>query len=212
MVGHGDPIRYGIVTSLARPENNITGISFLVDELGIKVLELLKEAVPKVVRVAFIVNPDNPGADPWLERVRATAPRLGIVVRPVHLRTVPDLERELQALGRERVDGISLVPEAFILTNRQRILDFALAHGAPAVAPHPAFTSSGALLSYSPHSLSIVRDVARYVDRLLRGAKPRDLPIEQPSRFELVINLKTAKALAVTIPPALLLRADQIIE
>jgi putative ABC transport system substrate-binding protein len=144
--------------------------------------------------------------------VRATAPRLGIVVRPVHLRTVPDLERELQALGRERVDGISLVPEAFILTNRQRILDFALAHGAPAVAPHPAFASSGALLSYSPHSLSIVRDVARYVDRLLRGAKPRDLPIEQPSRFELVINLKTAKALAVTIPPALLLRADQIIE
>jgi putative tryptophan/tyrosine transport system substrate-binding protein len=212
MVGHGDPIRYGLVTSLARPENNITGVSFLADELGIKALELLKEAAPKVVRVAFLVNPDNPGAEPWLVRARAAAPRLGIGVRPVHVRTVADLERELGALTREPADAISLVPEAFILTNRQRILDFALAHRMPSVGPHPALASSGALLSYSPHLSSMMRDVARYVDRLLRGAKPRDLPIEQPSRFELIINLKTAKALGITIPPSLLARADQVIE
>ena len=212
MVGHGDPIRYGIVTNLARPENNITGVSFLVDELGIKVIELLKEAAPKVMRVAFFVNPDNPGAAPWLERARAAAPGLGIVVRPVQIRIIEDLERELGALSRERVDAISLVPEAFILTNRQRILDFALGHRLPSVGPHPALAGSGALLSYSPHSISIIRDVARYADRILRGAKPRDLPIEQPSRFELIINLKTARALDLAIPPSLLARADQVIE
>ena len=212
MLGHGDPIRYGIVTNLARPENNITGVSFLADELGIKVLELLKEAAPKVVRVTFFVNPDNPAAEPWLERARAAAPQLGVEVRPVQIRTVADLERELEALTREPADAISLVPEAFILTNRQRILDFALAQGMPSVGPHPALARSGALLSYSPHILSMIRDAVRYVDRLLRGAKPRDLPIEQPSRFELIINLKTAKALGITIPPSLLLRADQVIE
>lgn len=212
MVGHGDPVRYGLVANLARPENNITGVSFLADELGIKVLELLKEAAPKVVRVAFAVNPDNPGAGPWLERARAAAPRLGLAVRPVEIRNAADLERELGALVRERADAISLVPEAFILTNRQRILDFARAHGIVAVGPHATFANSGALLSYSPHALSMIKDVARYADRLLRGAKPRDLPIEQPSRFELIINLTTAKALGVTIPPSLLLRADQVLE
>lgn len=212
MVGHGDPIRYGLVTNLARPESNITGVSFLADELGIKVLELLKETAPKVVRVAFFVNPDNPGAEPWLERARAAAPGLGVRVRPVQIRTVTDLERELEVLAREPADAISLVPEAFILTNRQRILDFALTHGMPSVGPHAALARSGALLSYSPHSLAMMRDVARYVDRLLRGAKPRDLPIEQPSRFELIVNLKTAKALGLTVSPSLLARADQVIQ
>jgi putative ABC transport system substrate-binding protein len=212
MVGHGDPIRYGFVTNLARPENNITGVSFLADELGIKVLELLKEAAPKVVRVAFFVNPDNPAAHIWLERARAAAPRLGIAVRPVEIRTTVDLERDLATLVRERVDAISLVPEAFILTNRQRIIDAALARDMPVVGPHPFFANSGALLSYSPHLGSMIKDVARYADRLLRGAKPRDLPIEEPSRFELIINLKTAKALRLTIPQTVLLRADQVIE
>jgi putative ABC transport system substrate-binding protein len=212
MVGHGDPIRYGLVANLSRPENNITGVSFLADELGIKVLELLKEAAPKVVRVAFVVNPDNPGAGPWLERARAAAPRLGLAVRPVEIRNAADLDRELGALAREPVDAFSLVPEAFVITNRQRILDFARAHGILAVGPHAAFANSGALLSYFPHPLSMMKDVARYADRLLRGAKPRDLPIEQPSRFELIINLKTAKALGLTIPPSILLRADQVIE
>jgi putative ABC transport system substrate-binding protein len=212
MVGHGDPVRYGLVTNLVRPENNITGVSFLVDALGIKVLELLKEAAPRIARVALFVNPDNPGAAPWLERARAAAPQLGLAVRPVEIRSVADLERELTALTRERVDAISLVPEALIITNRQRIMDFALAHGVPVGGPHPAFASSGALLSYSPHQPTMIKDVARYADRLLRGAKPRDLPIEEPSRFELVLNARTAKSLNLTLPPALLLRADRVIE
>jgi putative ABC transport system substrate-binding protein len=212
MVGHGDPVRYGLVTNLARPENNITGVSFLADELGIKVLELLKEAAPKVVRVAFLINRDNPAAGPWLERARAAAPLLGISVRAVEIRTLADLERDLEALVREPADAISLVPEAFILTNRQRIIDFAVARGMPVVGPHILFANSGALLSYSVHLRSMIKDVARYADRLLRGAKPRDLPIEQPTKFELVINLKTAKALGLTIPQSLLQRADQVIE
>lgn len=212
MVGHGDPIRYGLVANLARPENNITGVSFLADELGIKVLELVKEAAPKVVRVALVVNPDNPGAGPWLERARAAAPRLGLAVRPLEIRNAADLERELEALAREPADAISLVPEAFVVTNRQRILDFARAHGIVAAGPHAAFANSGALLSYSPHYLSMIKDVARYADRLLRGAKPRDLPIEQPSKFELIVNSKTARELGLTIPPSLLLRADRVIE
>ena len=212
MVGHGDPVRYGLVTNLARPENNITGVSFVADELGIKVLELLKDVAPKVSRVAFFVNPDNPAAGPWLERARSVAPRLGIAVRPIEIRTAPDLEQALAALVREPAEAISLVPEAFIMANRQRILDFAVAHGMPAVGPLSAFATSGALLSYSPHFASMIKDVARYTDRLLRGAKPHELPIEEPSRFELVINLKTAKALRLTIPPSMLLRADQLIE
>ena len=212
MFGHGDPVRYGLVTNLARPENNITGVSFLADELGIKVLELLKEAAPKVVRVAFFVNPDNVAAVPWLERARAAAPRLGVAVHPVEVRTTVDLERELGTLGRESADAISLPPEAFIVSSRQRIIDVALARGIPVVGPHPFFATSGALVSYSPHLVSMIKDVARYIDRLLRGAKPRDLPIEQPSRFELIINLKTAHALGLTIPPSLLARADQVIQ
>jgi putative tryptophan/tyrosine transport system substrate-binding protein len=212
MVGHGDPVRYGLVTNLARPENNITGVSFLADELGIKVLELLREAAPKVMRVVFFVNPDNPGARPWLERARAAAPSLGISVLPVEVRTVSDLERELGVLAREPADAISLVPEALMLTNRERIIDFAVARGMPAVGPHASFAASGALLAYSVHLRSMIKDVARYADRLLRGAKPPELPIEQPSRFELVINLKTAKALGLTIPAALLARADRVIE
>ena len=212
MVGHGDPVRYGLVTNLARPENNITGVSFLADEMGIKVLELLKDAAPKVVRVALFVNPENPGAAPWLQRARAAAPLLRISVRPVEVRTVADLERELDALVHEPADAISLVPEAFVLTNRQRIIDFAVRRGMPVVGPHPAIANAGGLLSYSVHLPSMIRDVARYADRLLRGARPHELPVEEPSRFELIINLKTARALGLTIPPSLLLRADHVIE
>jgi putative tryptophan/tyrosine transport system substrate-binding protein len=130
----------------------------------------------------------------------------------VEVRTTVDLERELGALVREPADAISLVPEAFIITNRQRIIDAALLRRVPAVGPHRAFATSGALLSYSPHFLSMIKDVARYAGRLLRGARPGDLPIEEPSRFELILNRKTARTLDLTIPPSLLARADQVIE
>jgi putative ABC transport system substrate-binding protein len=212
MVGHGDPVRYGIVKSLAQPEGNITGTAFLVNEVGVKVLELLKEAVPTAVRVGLFVNPDNPGAGPLLDAARDAAPRLGLSIRALEVSTSTDLSRLLEALAREGVDAFWLPPEAFLLAKRQQILDFALSHRVPAVGPHPAFTSSGALISYSPHFPSLMRASASYVDRLLRGARPRDLPIEQPSRFELIINARTAKALGLTLPPSILLRADRVLE
>jgi putative ABC transport system substrate-binding protein len=206
MVGHG------LVKNLARPEGNITGISFNVNEVGIKLLDLLKEAVPRVVRVGFFVNPDNPGAAPLIEAARAAAPQLGLTIRPVEVSTPANLEQALTALSKEGVDALWLGPEAFIVANRQRIVDFARAHRLPAVGGSPGFVHAGALMSYSPHWPSLMRVAARYVDKLLRGAKPRDLPIEQPDRFELIVNAKTAKALGLTLPPALLLRVDQVIE
>jgi putative ABC transport system substrate-binding protein len=212
MVGHGDPVRYGVVKNLARPEGNTTGTAFLVNEVGVKVLELLKEAVPSATRVAFFVNPDNPGARPLLEAAREAAPRLGFTIRPVEIASASDLHRELAALPRDGVDAMWLGPEAFLLTNRDEILGFALARRLPAVGASPAFAASGALLSYAPHYPSMVRTSAAYVDKILKGAKPHDLPIEQPARFELIINAKTAKLLGIAVPPALLLRADRVIE
>jgi putative ABC transport system substrate-binding protein len=212
MIGHGDPIRYGIVTSFARPEGNTTGTAFLVNEVGVKLLELLKEALPGAGRVGFFVNPDNPGAAPLLDAARQAAPRLGLTIRPVEVRTPGELSRQLDALARDGVEALWLAPEAFLLTNRQQILDFALARRIPAVGTSPAYASAGALLTYSPHFPSLVRASARYVDRILRGARPRDLPVEQPSRFELIVNARTATTLGLTLAPALLLRADRVIE
>jgi putative ABC transport system substrate-binding protein len=212
MVGHGDPVRYGLVTSRARPDNNLTGISFNVNEVGVKLLDLLKEAAPQVRRVGFFVNPENAGAAPLIEAARAAAPHLGLVIRPAEVSSVGTLEEVLAALAREGVDALCLGPEAFIIANRQRILDFARAHRLPAVGGTPSFAHSGALMTYSAHWPSIVRAAARYTDRLLRGVKAADLPIEQPDRFELIVNARSAKALGLTLSPALLARVDQLIE
>jgi putative ABC transport system substrate-binding protein len=212
MVGHGDPVRYGLVTNLARPEGNITGVSFNVNEVGIKLLDLLKEAVPGVRRVGFFVNPENVGAAPLIEVARAVAPQLGLVIRPVEVSNAANLEEALSALSKEGVDALWLGPEAFIVANRQRILDFARVHRLPAVGGSPSFAASGALMTYSAHLPSLIRVSARYTDRLLRGARPGDLPIEQPDRFELIVNTRTAKALGLTLSPALLARVDQLIE
>ncbi|HEV8474919.1 MAG TPA: ABC transporter substrate-binding protein [Methylomirabilota bacterium] len=212
MLGNGDPVRYGLVTNLARPEANVTGLSFLVDEVSIKMIELLREAIPKSERVAVFVNQTNPGAAPFLADLKVAAPRLGITVRPVAVNTVEELEAALAALQRTPVDAFFLAPESFIGSQRQRIIDFATARRWPVVSPARAFVDAGALMSYGPHGPSIFRQAAIYVDKLLRGAKPADLPVEQPTKFELVINLKAAKALGLTIQPSVLGRADQVIE
>lgn len=212
MHGHGDPVRYGLVTNLARPEGNITGTSFQVNEVGIKLLELLKEAVPSVVRVAFFVNPENPGASPLLEAVRRAAPGLGLQIRPVEVIHTAGIERALDELARERVDAIWIGPEAVLLVNRRLIVDFALRHRIPAVGPAPVFAEAGALMSYAPHGPTLTRATVGYVDKLLKGATPRDLPIERPTRFELVVNARTARALGLTLPTALLVRIDRTID
>jgi putative ABC transport system substrate-binding protein len=212
MLGNGDPVRYGLVTNLARPEANVTGISFLVNEMTIKTVELLKQAVPKIERLAVFVNPTNPGAAPLLEDLAKAAPRLGVKISPVEVSTVQELDRALAALQRERVDAFFLGSEAFIWLQRHRIVDFATAHRWPAVSPGANFLDAGTLLSYAPPLPAIYRQAAVYTDKLLRGAKPADLPVEDPSKFELIVNQKAAAALGLTIPPSLLLRADRVIK
>ncbi len=212
MLGNGDPVRYGLVSNLARPEGNVTGLSFLVNEVSIKLIELLKEAIPKTERVAVFVNQTNPGAAPFLADLMSVAPRLGIKARPVEANTIDELDRALTALTREPVNAVFLVPESFIFSQRQRIIEFAMVHRWPAVGPLRPYVEAGGLMSYSPHASTLYRQAAVYVDKLLRGAKPADLPVEQPTRFELVINLKTAKALGLTIPPSVLGRADEVIQ
>jgi putative ABC transport system substrate-binding protein len=212
MLGNGDPVRYGLVTNLARPESNVTGLSFLVNEVSIKLIELLKEVIPKTERVAVFVNPTNPGAAPFLADLTSVAPQLGIKVRPVEVNTIDELDRALTALTREPVNAVFLVPESFIFSQRQRIIEFAMVHRWPAAGPLRAYVEAGGLMSYGPHNPTLFRQAAVYVDKLLRGAKPADLPVEQPTKFELVINLKTAKTLGLTIPPSVLVRADEVIQ
>ena len=212
MLGNGDPVRFGLVTNLVRPEANVTGLSFLVNEVSIKLIELLKEASPKIERVAVFVNQTNPGAESLLADVTSVAPRLGIKVRPVGVNTVDELDRELTALTSEPVNAVYLVPESFIFSQRQRIIEFAMVRRWPVVGPLRGYPEAGGLMSYAPLASTLYRQTAVYVDKLLRGAKPADLPVEQPSKFELVINLKTAKALGLTIPPSLLQRADEVIQ
>lgn len=212
MLGNGDPVRYGLVTNLARPEANVTGVSFLVNEVAIKTVEMLKEAVPAVKRLAVFVNPTNPGAAPMLDDMGEVAPRLGIRIRPVEASTSEELDRALAALQRERVDAFFLGPEAFIALHRRRIIDAAMANRWPAVSSSATFLDAGALLSYAPPFSTIYRQAAIYTDKLLRGAKPGDLPVQDPSKFELVVSRKVAAALGLTIPPSLLVRADRVIQ
>jgi putative ABC transport system substrate-binding protein len=212
MLGNGDPVRYGLVTNLARPEANVTGVSFVVNEVAIKTVEMLKQAVPRIDRLAVFVNPTNPGAAPLLEDLGRAAPRLGVRIRAVEISDGEELDRALAALQNEPVDAFFLGPEAFIGLHRRRIIDVATAKRWPAVSPSATFLDAGALLSYGPPFPPIYRQAAVYTDKLLRGAKPGDLPVEDPSKFELILNQKAAVALGITIPPALLLRADRVIQ
>jgi putative ABC transport system substrate-binding protein len=211
MLGNGDPVRYGLVTNLARPEANVTGVSFLVNEMAIKTIELLKEAAPRVERVAVFVNQTNPGAAPMLEDLGKAASRLGLRIHPVEVSTVEELDRALAALPRERVDALLLGPEAFIGLHRRRIIALATANRWPAVSPSATFLDAGALLSYAPPFSAIYRQAAIYTDKLLRGARPADLPVEDPRKFELILNQQAATAVGLTFPPSLLLRADRVI-
>ena len=208
----GDPIRTGLVASLARPGGNITGIAILTDELELKNLQLLKEAFPGVTRVAILSNPDNPVWTHALKRLQEAAPALGVKLQPLAVRDSGDLKMAFDAATRERADALLVVREATFLAMRQHITDFAARHRLPAIYGGLTFVDAGALMSYGANVLDILRRLSGYVDKILKGAKPADLPVEQPTKFELVINLKTAKALGLTIPPSLLLRADQVIE
>ena len=210
----GDPVGSGLVPSLARPGGNITGLASLTAELSIKGLELLKEAAPKVSRVAVLWDSADPDAAPNLGETQVAARALRVQLLPLEVRGPQGLDNAFAAVRKDRADAlmVTMAWDPSRPPGVSRILDFAARNRLPAIYQIREFADAGGLIAYGPSFPAMYRRAAVYVDKILKGAKPADLPVEQPIKFELVINLKTAKALGLTIPPSLLLRADQIIE
>jgi putative ABC transport system substrate-binding protein len=213
MVLVADPVGAGIVPSLAHPGGNITGITNIQAELAAKRLEILKEIVPIAKRIAVIVNPDNPNAPPQMRSAEVAARKLGIVLGPVlEMRTPDDLEKAFEGAVRARADGAIRMIDALVFMLRKETASLAAKYRLPVIYPSREDVEAGGLVAYGTNIPAQYRQAAGFVDKILRGAKPADLPVEQASTFDLAINLKTAKALGLTIPPSLLQRADQVIE
>jgi ABC-type uncharacterized transport system substrate-binding protein len=213
MGGGADPIEAGFVESLARPGGNVTGITNLGRELTAKRLELLKEAVPKVARVAVLYDAANPvNAFDVKEVLPVAARALKLTLRSWEVRAADDFDRVFAALNKERPDGLYVSPGPVINVNQKRTVAFALKIRLPAMYSNKDAVDAGGLMYYGADLADSYRRVAIYVDKILKGAKPADLPVEQPTKFELVINLKTAKQLGVTIPQSMLYRADKVIK
>lgn len=209
-----DPVGQGLVASLARPGGQVTGLSDYHGSLVPKRLELLKDVVPSASRVAVLLNPGNPGALLQLKDIRAAAPAVSVTVVSVEVKgsEPDDFDRAFTVISRERPDALLLVPDATFVDRQRHIAELAVRHRLPAIGTLRQYAESGFLLSYGANFSDLWRRAATYVDKILKGASPAQIPIEQASQFELVINLKIAKALGLTIPPALLLRADHVIE
>ena len=207
-----DPVKSGLVSSLSRPGGNITGLSFRVDELSGKRLALLKEASPSVSRVAVLWFEPNPGADIAVGAIKAASRELGLQLLLLPVLGPADLIGAFEAATRGRVEALIVIDDVVATQHRVEILSLATAHSLAVVSQYKAFAEAGALLAYGPSTSAIYRRAAYYVDRILKGANVGDLPVEQPTKFDLVVNLKTAKALGLAIPPSLLERADEVIE
>jgi putative ABC transport system substrate-binding protein len=210
MASSSDPVQGGLVASLARPGGNITGMALLAPELSGKRLELLKEVVPQVARVAVLWNPRNPVAG----NVRETEAAAQALHLQLHLVEVPGaeaLEAAFETAMEGHADALITLPDAMLWNQRFHVASLADQHRLPALFPEREFVDAGGLLSYGPSIPASFHRAATYVDKILKGAKPADLPVEQPTKFELVINLKTAKTLGITMPPSLLLLADEVI-
>jgi putative ABC transport system substrate-binding protein len=214
MVGAGlDPVEAGLIESLARPGGNVTGLTLLSRELGGKRLELLKEAVPKLARVAVLYDPANRASVIEVKEVLPVAARaLGLTIQPWEVRPADDFEKVFAALNKQRPDGLYPAGGPLMLASRKRIADFALKSRLPSVHSRREFVDAGGLMYYGADLADSYRRVAYFVDRILKGAKPADLPVEQPTKFEFVINLKTAKQIGLTIPPEMLARASRLIK
>ena len=209
----GEPVAAGIVPSLGRPGGNITGLALDNVEVAGKRLQLLKEAVPNLARVAVLANQANPSFTALqLAQTRSAAERLGVAVQPVEVRGPSDLARAFTAMTRGHAAAVIILPDPMFGFHGKRIAELALQHRLPSTYDAKVFAEDGGLLAYGPLLDHFYRRAAVYVDKILKGAKPADLPVEQPTKFELVINLKTAKAIGLTIPPSLRQRADQVIE
>jgi len=213
MVGSApDPVEAGFVESLARPGGNVTGLALLVNELAGKRLELLKEAVPKLARVAVLHDPTLPPNLLELKGVQAAAPALGLTIQPWEVRGMDDFDKVFAVQNKQRPDGVYVIAGRLVTSNRKQIVGFTLKSRLPSVYPQREYIDAGGLIYYGANIADSYRRVGYFVDRILKGAKPADLPVEQPTKFELVINLKAAKQIGLTIPPNVLARADKIIK
>ena len=212
MVGVGAPIKTGLILSLARPGGNITGLGQLGAELASKRLELLKETLPNISRVAFLWNSANPDQKFHLDEVQAAARALGMTLQSVEVRSREELERAFATMTRERPSAMLLTADSLLQHYIERIVAFASTNRLPAMYQLKEYVDRGGLMSYGASSLALERRAAAYVDRILKGTRPADLPVEEPTKFELIINLKTAKAIGLTVPLSLLSRADEVIE
>ena len=207
-----DPVGAGFVESLARPGGNVTGFTNFEYGIGVKWLELLKEIAPRVTRAAFLRDPAIPAGIGQFGAIQAVAPSFGIELRPVDVRDASEIERAVSAFARSSNDGLIVSSNALALLHRNLIVALAARHRLPAVYPFRFFVPAGGLVSYGPDSIDPHRRAAGYVDRILKGEKPADLPVQAPTKYELVINLKTARALGLDVPATVLARADEVIE
>jgi putative ABC transport system substrate-binding protein len=209
----GDPVGLGLVGSLARPGGNVTGLSFSVgSDNVVKALELLKEIVPRVRRVSVLSNPANPAHPRAVDAIKAAAPSLGAQLQVLEARDRAELDVAFVAMAKERAGAVVVLTDTVFLLHRARLVDLAARNRLPSMHGLRDYVESGGLMSYGTNGPDLFRRAARFVDRILKGTKPADLPVEQPTTFELVINLRTAKALGLTIPPAVLARADEVIQ
>ena len=212
MVNTPDPVQLGLVVSLGRPGGNVTGTTTLSADLSSKQLELLKEAVPRAMRIAVLWNPNNPWHPLAVKGAEAAARSLAVQLQIVEARSAEEFERAFEAMTRKRAGAVLVLADPLTSFHRTRLAELAIKRHLPGMFGTRAYAEAGGLMSYWAHQADLDRRVASYVDRILKGAKPADLPIEQPTKFEFVINLKTAKALGLTIPPSLLGRADAVIQ
>jgi putative ABC transport system substrate-binding protein len=212
MTNTPDPVQLGLVASLAKPGGNITGVTTLSADLSIKQLELLKEAVPRASRVALLWNPDNPWHRAAVKGLQARSGSLGLQLQALEVRSPDAFDGAFQAMATERAQAVLVLADPMTFFHRRRLADLAIKYRLPMMGSLPGYGEAGSLMSYWADTADIWRRAASYVDRILKGAKPGELPIEQPTKFEFVVNLKTAKALGITIPQSVLLRADRVIE
>ena len=212
MVAAGNPVANGLVESLARPGGNVTGLSQMLQEVSGKRLELLKEVVPKLSRVAVLWNPNSASATLNWKENQQPARQLGIQLFSLEVRSPSELDKAFEAATNVRAGALAILPDPVISTNLERIVDFAAKSRLPSIYQSSEFADAGGLVTYGPDRADLFRRAATYVDKILKGTKPGDLPVDQPTKLELVVNLKTAKALGITIPQSVLFRADKVIE
>jgi putative ABC transport system substrate-binding protein len=206
-----DPVGSGLVASLARPGGNVTGVTIMAADLAGKQFQLLKEVVPKVSLVALLTNPDNPASAAFLREAEAAARPFGVRLQTLEARNRQEIDSAFAAMTRERAGALLILPDAIFLLQRRQIAELAVEKRLPSIYL-PEYAEAGGLMAYNADRLDQLRRAAIFVDKILKGAKPANLPVEQPAKFELAINLRTAKAIGLTIPPSLLQRADQIID